>query len=83
MSKPEAIARAGLAEQLRISDAHMIDPAHTPPPFPEGVWPHPDAQADAATWRETINLFHADLDRMAVFLADPAFPLFETKGKLG
>ncbi len=27
---------------------------------------------------EAIDLYHADVDRMAAYLADPAFPLFET-----
>jgi hypothetical protein len=70
-----------LLEHVRFCQWDLIDyvinPAYTAPPFPEGVWPHPDQQADAARWQNTIEQFHADLDRMAAYLADPGFPLFE------
>jgi hypothetical protein len=69
-------------EHVRFCQWDLIDYAVNPDyksvPFPQGVWPPPDEMVDAERWQTTIDDFHLDLDRMAAFLSDPDFPMFET-----
>jgi hypothetical protein len=64
-----------LLEHLRITQWDILeyvrDPKHASPPWPEGYWPDPDAQADEAAWHETVRQFHSDLQAMIDIVNDP------------
>ena len=55
---------------------YVINPNYQAVPFPEGVWPAPDALADEAQWQQTLAAFRADLDRIQALVEDPSFDLF-------
>ena len=54
-----------LLEHLRIAQWDILefvrDPNHVSPKWPEGYWPAPEQEADAASWQKTIDAFVADL----------------------
>ncbi len=43
--------------------------------WPDDYWPGPDAQADEATWNETLRQFRSDLEALRDLVADPATDL--------
>ena len=43
--------------------------------WPDDYWPGPDAQADEATWSETLRQFRSDLQALRELVADPATDL--------
>src|SRR5262245_23093943 len=53
-----------LLEHMRLAQWDILefsrDPKHISPPWPEGHWPAPDEQADAARWQQTLQAFRAD-----------------------
>jgi hypothetical protein len=64
-----------LIEHMRIAQWDILefvrDPDHVSPSWPEGYWPAPDEQADAARWQKSINDFRADLKTIQDLVADP------------
>jgi hypothetical protein len=64
-----------LLEHLRLAQWDILEfirnPAHVSPDWPAGYWPAPDAQADAAQWRQTIAAFQADLQALEALVANP------------
>jgi hypothetical protein len=69
-----------LIEHVRIAQWDILEyvrnPAHVSPPWPEGHWPAPDAQADRKQWNETIRLFDADMQALEAIVRDPATDLY-------
>lgn len=69
-----------LVEHLRIAQWDILeytrDPQHVSPPWPQGYWPAPAAQADRAAWQRSIDLFRRDLQAMQALVADPSTDLF-------
>lgn len=65
-----------LLEHLRIAQADILDYIQNPDyvyrKFPEDYWPPSDAQADEASWQNTIALFKADLAALVAIAQDPA-----------
>src|SRR5262245_7932150 len=53
-----------LLEHVRIAQWDILEfsrnPAHISPPWPEGHWPDPAAQANEAQWKQTLAAFRAD-----------------------
>jgi hypothetical protein len=54
-----------LLEHIRIAQWDILEfvrnPHHISPQWPEGYWPHPEAQADETKWKATIAAIQADL----------------------
>jgi hypothetical protein len=69
-----------LLEHLRICQWDILEfirnPDHISPDWPAGVWPSPDAQADAAQWQQTIAAFRADLEALERLAQNPETDLF-------
>jgi len=69
-----------LLEHLRLAQRDILEfirnPNHISPEWPEGYWPPPEAQADAAQWRDTIAAFRADLKALEALAANPEIDLF-------
>lgn len=69
-----------LVEHLRLAQWDILEyvrnPRHESPPWPEGYWPAPDAQADAAAWNASLDAFRRDLRDMQAIVEDPATDLF-------
>jgi DinB superfamily len=67
-------------EHMRIAQWDILEfsrnAAHVSPPWPEGYWPAPDAEADEAAWHDSIAAFRADLAALTQLVADPATDLF-------
>ena len=63
-----------LVEHLRIAQWDILefvrDPDHISPPWPEGYWPSQDALATEEQWKESIELFTADLASVAAIARD-------------
>ena len=68
-----------LIEHLRLAQWDILefvrDPGHISPKWPEGYWPHPDAEADAGDWQQTIDSFDADLRAMEAIAQDQEIDL--------
>ena len=68
-----------LLEHVRIAQWDIVefsrDAAHASPPWPEGYWPAPGAEADRAAWDASVEAVRADLGRMAALVEDPATDL--------
>jgi hypothetical protein len=68
-----------LIEHLRLTQWDILefvrDPDHVSPKWPEGYWPHPDAEADAGDWGQTIDSFDADLRAMEAIAQDQEIDL--------
>ena len=68
-----------LIEHLRLAQWDILefvrDPKHVSPKWPEGYWPHPDAEADASDWQGTIDSFDADLRAMEAIAQDQEIDL--------
>jgi hypothetical protein len=69
-----------LLEHIRIAQWDILEfihnPDHVSPPFPVGLWPAPEAQADESQWTNTIARFRADLQALKDILADPDTDLY-------
>ncbi|RIK43436.1 MAG: ABC transporter [Chloroflexi bacterium] len=69
-----------LLEHLRIAQWDILEfirnQAHVSPPWPEGYWPPPAAQADAAQWQQTLAAFRADLQTLRQLAEDPSTDLY-------
>jgi hypothetical protein len=69
-----------LLEHLRICQWDILEfirnPDHISPDWPSGVWPSPEAQADAAQWQQTIAAFRADLEALERLAQNPETDLF-------
>ncbi len=67
-------------EHMRLAQWDILEfsrnAAHVSPKWPDGYWPAPDAEADAAAWQQSIAGFRADLETMTELVADPATDLF-------
>jgi len=65
-----------LLEHIRIAQWDILefirDPNYTSPPWPEGYWPAPDAQADEAAWNNTLAAIRADMAALKAMVQDPA-----------
>ena len=68
-----------LVEHIRIAQWDILEyvrnPAYVSPKWPEGYWPHPDAQTDRAGWDDSIRRFNEDLNAMEAIVLDPATDL--------
>ena len=64
-----------LLEHIRLAQWDILeftrDPDHVSPPWPEGYWPSPDEEADAAMWQKTLQDFRADLASLQEMVEDP------------
>ena len=69
-----------VVEHMRIAQWDILEfsrnAAHVSPKWPEGYWPAPEAEADAAAWQQSIVAFRADLAALAELVVDPATDLF-------
>jgi hypothetical protein len=67
-------------EHMRIAQWDILrfslDASHVSPPWPEGYWPAPDAEADEAAWNKSVEAFRKDLDAMKQLVEDPSTDLF-------
>jgi len=65
-----------LLEHIRIAQWDILefirDPNYKSPPWPEGYWPAPDAQADEAAWNNTLAAIRADMAALKAMVQDPA-----------
>lgn len=65
-----------LLEHIRIAQWDILeftrDPNYKSPPWPEGYWPAPDAQADEAAWSNTLAAIRADMAALKAMVQDPA-----------
>ena len=65
-----------LLEHMRIAQFDILDYIQNPDyayrKFPEDYWPSTDAQADEASWQDTIARFKADLAELVAIAQDPA-----------
>ncbi|MCL4251241.1 MAG: DinB family protein [Anaerolineae bacterium] len=68
-----------LVEHLRLAQWDILEyvrnPQHVSPPWPEGYWPAPDAQADVAAWNASLDAFRRDLRDMQAIVEAPATDL--------
>jgi len=68
-----------LLEHLRIAQWDILEfvrnPDHVSPAWPEGYWPHPDAETDEAGWQQTLDAFRADLETLEALVMDPTTDL--------
>jgi hypothetical protein len=69
-----------LLEHMRIAQWDIVefsrDAAHVSPPWPEGYWPAPGAEADGEAWNRSAESFREDLKRMTDLVEDPANDLY-------
>jgi hypothetical protein len=69
-----------LLEHMRIAQWDILefsrDARHVSPAWPEGYWPAPNAEADAAAWEASAAAFRADLGEMCGLVADPSVDLY-------
>ena len=70
----------GLLEHMRIAQWDILEfirnPAHVSPPWPEGSWPPPGQQADAAMWNQSVETIRAEWKALRDMVADPASDLY-------
>ncbi|HEY0404879.1 MAG TPA: DinB family protein [Pyrinomonadaceae bacterium] len=63
-----------LLEHMRIAQWDILefsrDANHVSPKWPQGYWPAPNEQADAAAWQRSIEMFRADLKELETLLED-------------
>lgn len=64
-----------IIEHMRIAQRDILefirDPDYVSPKWPEGYWPDPAAQIDAAQWEQLLDDFRADIQAMQDLVADP------------
>src|SRR2546421_11505794 len=69
-----------LLEHLRIAQWDILEfirnPQHIAPPWPEGHWPDPEAEATESMWEATLASFRGDLRTISSMVADPTTNLF-------
>jgi len=69
-----------LLEHIRITQWDILefvrDPQHVSPSWPDGHWPAPEAQADEAKWKATLEGIHNDLRAFEEIIQDPATEFF-------
>ncbi|MCB9451675.1 MAG: DinB family protein [Anaerolineaceae bacterium] len=69
-----------LIEHLRIAQWDILEyiqnPQHVSPKWPEGYWPSPDAETDAAGWENTLKGFRDDLQALVELVQNPATDLY-------
>lgn len=69
-----------LVEHLKIAQWDILEyirnPKHVSPQWPVGYWPSPDVQADAGTWKNTIQAFRDDLHALIELVKNPATDLY-------
>jgi hypothetical protein len=69
-----------LLEHLRITQWDILEfvrnPAHISPPWPEGYWPAPTAQANPTQWQQTLDAFRADLQALRQLVEDASTDLY-------
>jgi hypothetical protein len=63
------ICQRDILEYIESDDYHW-------PNFPDDLWPERSAETDAAGWRETIEQFYADRERLVEIVGDTAIDLF-------
>jgi hypothetical protein len=68
-------------EHMRIAQLDILEfcrdaTAHVSPPWPEGYWPEPAAEADEAAWRASVAAFNDDYERVVRLVNDPATDLY-------
>lgn len=68
-----------LLEHIRIAQWDILEfvrrPDYTSPPWPEGYWPDPAADATLDRWQETLNAIQADRDALLAMVQDPSVDL--------
>jgi uncharacterized damage-inducible protein DinB len=80
--KPPGAAYTGwqLLEHMRIAQSDILefsrDAKHKSPAWPEGYWPKTEAPPSAASWKNSLRSFRADLKAMAKLVADKKTDLF-------
>ncbi len=71
-----------LLEHLRITQWDILDfirnPHYQEITWPDDYWPAPDAEADAAAWKQTLAAFRADLKAIEAIASDPQTDLAAT-----
>lgn len=64
-----------LLEHIRIAQWDILEfiqnPDHESPPWPEGYWPHPEADADERRWQRTLEGFREDHKALVELAANP------------
>lgn len=69
-----------LLEHMRLAQWDILEfirnPVHVSPPWPEGYWPAPEAQANESQWEQTLAAFRADLKALQELVIDRAVDLF-------
>jgi len=69
-----------LIEHIRIAQADILDfiinPGYEARDWPAGYWPGVDAETDEAGWRNTLDAYEEDMNRLAAIVEDPASDLF-------
>lgn len=70
-----------IVEHLRITQWDMLryiqDPtSHVSPEWPTQYWPPPETETDEAGFKNSIEMFRADLQAMEAIARDPAVDLF-------
>jgi hypothetical protein len=69
-----------LLEHMRIAQNDILefsrDPKHVSPDWPQGYWPGPSVQPDAAAWTSSIRNFGKDLKSMQDLVANPKTDLY-------
>lgn len=67
-------------EHIRLAQWDILefsrDADHVSPEFPKGYWPKPDELGSPASWRETVERFRSDLQRMEALVEDPSTDLY-------
>lgn len=67
-------------EHMRIVQWDILEfirnPDHVSPDFPDGYWPAPDKTGAAASWKESIKSFRADLKSLKEIVSDPKTDFF-------
>lgn len=68
-----------LLEHIRISQADILEfikeAEYTAPKWPDEYWPDPDAEADEATWWQTIASIESGLEEVEDIVRNPVIDL--------
>lgn len=68
-----------LIEHMRVGQWDILEyirkPGHVSPNWPNEYWPPQSQQADADTWRRSVDTFRADRKALEELIADPATDL--------
>lgn len=66
-------------EHMRIAQWDILefsrDEKHVSPKWPEGYWPKPDEVGNQVLWKQSVEKFRTDLERMKQLVADPSTDL--------